>query len=224
MPDSLAAILEVRERCRRPQPEELARAKGNPSEWNGKPARRLPTGAVSRCTSLHLLAAVGNSVAAWWRLQHPSGKETDTNANPAVGLEVQAEGVTSSGDLKEDDFIAWVPPNLEKDGPYRMSSFEIAIDGQPDAEQLRAEGAAALAIHRKNYTEAGPQRLQLLWWEFPPEHWEALRLGSSMNFLIQPSGHLEFNLPMDEQQLEVASQFVDELVNLGVLVHATEPL
>jgi hypothetical protein len=45
-----------------------------------------------------------------------------------------------------------------------------------------------------------------------------------MNFLIQPSGHLEFNSPMDEQQLEVASQFVDELVNLGVLVQATEPL
>jgi hypothetical protein len=118
--------------------------------------------------------------------------------------------------------VAWVPPNLEKGGTWyrdRMASLAIAVAGRPDAEQLLAEGEAALAIHRENYTEAGPKRLQLLWWEFPPEHWEALRLGSSM-----PSGHLEFNSLMDEQQLEVASQFVDELVGLGVLVEATEPL
>lgn len=79
-------------------------------------------------------------------------------------------------------------------------------------------------VHRANYTEDGPKRLQLLWWEFPTEHWEALRLGSSMNFLVTPTGELELNSEMDPEQLEVASKFVDELVTLGVLVEATEPL
>jgi hypothetical protein len=109
-------------------------------------------------------------------------------------------------------------------GPHLIWKRVAAVEGLPNADQLLVVGETALAIHWENYTEAGPKCLQLLWWEFPPEHWEALRWGSSMNFLVQPSGHLEFNSEMDEQQLEVASQFVDELISLGVLVEATEPL
>jgi hypothetical protein len=45
-----------------------------------------------------------------------------------------------------------------------------------------------------------------------------------MNFLVWPSGELELNSEMDDVQLEVAAQFVDELILLGVLVEATEEL
>ena len=31
---------------------------------------------------------------------------------------------------------------------------------------------------------ANPEQLQVLWWEFPREHWDALREGSRMNFLV----------------------------------------
>jgi hypothetical protein len=42
MPDDLTAFLCVRDRCRRLQSEELAKAKGTPSEWNSKPAKKVP--------------------------------------------------------------------------------------------------------------------------------------------------------------------------------------
>jgi hypothetical protein len=86
MPDDLSAILEVRNRCRRLQVEELVRAKGNPSEWNCKLSCRLPNAPVSRCTSLHLLAAVGDSVTAWWQARYPS----EIKASSHLGAETAA--------------------------------------------------------------------------------------------------------------------------------------
>jgi hypothetical protein len=225
MPDNLVAILEVRGRCRRLQVDELARAKGNPSEWNCKPARRLPKEPVARCTSLHLLAAVGDSVTG--NVIEAGAGTPVKGKSPRSPASDAAVGTDQSFDPSEDEFIAWTLPNLEKGGQWycdRLRSLTAAVKGRPDAEQLMLEGEAALDLHRENYTESGPKRLQLLWWEFPPEHWEALRLGSSMNFLVQPNGQLEFNSEMDDQQLEVASQFVDELVRLGVLVEATQPI
>jgi hypothetical protein len=82
----------------------------------------------------------------------------------------------------------------------------------------------ALDIHRRNYSEAGPQRLQLLWWEFPSEHWESLREGCSANFLITPGGELQLNLDMMDKECQLAGLFVDELVKLGTLQLATEEL
>jgi hypothetical protein len=79
-------------------------------------------------------------------------------------------------------------------------------------------------IHRGNYTATGPQvkQLQLIWWEFPPEHWTALRKGSRMNFLVTPESRENPNAPMDQEQLDVASAFVDELLEIGVLKSGTD--
>jgi hypothetical protein len=53
---------------------------------------------------------------------------------------------------------------------------------------------------------------------FPPEHWDDLRDGSSMNFLVEPRHELTPNSDMEEEQIVIAEEFLDELVALGVLV------
>jgi hypothetical protein len=74
-----------------------------------------------------------------------------------------------------------------------------------------------LASHRLNYTSQGAQHLEILWWECPPEHWESLRFGVSMNFMETPVPVLEGNGKMTESQLTIAVTFVTELISLGVL-------
>jgi hypothetical protein len=51
----------------------------------------------------------------------------------------------------------------------------------------------------------------------PPEHWESLRFGGSMNFMETPVPVLEGNGKMTESQLTIAVAFVTELISLGVL-------
>jgi hypothetical protein len=63
-----------------------------------------------------------------------------------------------------------------------------------------------------------PTHLQLLWWEFPRERWDELREGCSMNFLRDPIPLIQPNLPMTPEQLEIAEEFIEELVDLGVLL------
>jgi hypothetical protein len=75
-----------------------------------------------------------------------------------------------------------------------------------------------------NYTKDGPELLQLLWWEFPPESWTAIREGSSMNFVVVANGELKANSPFNEAELQVAIRFFDELIALEVLIPATEEL
>jgi hypothetical protein len=224
MPDDLHGLVEVREpkRYRRLQSEELAKAKGVPSEWYGQPKVKPLAKAVAAGTSLHLLTAVGDSLTAWFDgTADPVSlaSRTEPGAAPAVTPVVPPD--------EEDEDIPWEVPDLsrgEKWHQERRATLERAVESLPNAQQLLDEGEVAMDVHRANYTSEGPQRLQLLWWEFPPEHWEALRVGSSMNFLITPSGELELNSAMDPEQLAVAAQFVDELVSLGVLVEAEEPL
>jgi hypothetical protein len=130
---------------------------------------------VARCTSLHLLAAVGDSVATWWREKYlcSTGNQCDQPSSESNNRVETDQGF----DPSEDEFVAWTLPNLEKGGQWyrdRWESLTAAVKGRPDAEQLLAEGDIALDFHRENYTKAGPKRLQLLWWEFTSEHWEAL--------------------------------------------------
>jgi hypothetical protein len=74
-----------------------------------------------------------------------------------------------------------------------------------------------LASHRMNYTYQGAQRLNILWWECPPEYWESLHFGGSMNFMETPVPVLEENGKMTESQITIAVAFVTELISLGVL-------
>ena len=56
-----------------------------------------------------------------------------------------------------------------------------------DAAELFQEGLQLLAHHRNNYGPEGPKYLEVLWWEWPPLHWDELRKGGSMNFMEEPN-------------------------------------
>ncbi len=81
------------------------------------------------------------------------------------------------------------------------------------------EGIEILDVHRGNYNDAGPapKQLQLIWWEFPAEHWTALREGSRMNFMRPPDSVIHPNGAMDDEQLQVAAVFIDELIDLKIV-------
>jgi hypothetical protein len=53
---------------------------------------------------------------------------------------------------------------------------------------------------------------------FPKEHWNELREGCSMNFLVEPQNEITPNSEMDEEQIVIAEEFLNELVSLGTLV------
>ena len=79
--------------------------------------------------------------------------------------------------------------------PREVTSLKRTIQGRPDYAELLQEGLEAMEIHRENYTKAGLKYLQVLWWEFPMEHQEAVWLGSSMRFLLDPGEELVDNPP-----------------------------
>ena len=100
-----------------------------------------------------------------------------------------------------------------------MRNLIAAAGTFPNTDALVAEGLEQLQVHRGNYTAThpDPQKLQILWWEFPQEHWVELREGSYMNFLFEPKEGISPNAKMDDEQLAVAAAFMDELISLGAL-------
>ena len=92
-----------------------------------------------------------------------------------------------------------------------MKSLYAATETLPNHDQLCSEGLKALEVHRENFELGELRKLQLLWWEFPPQHWTELCKGGSMNFLSTPMKGLTPNAPMMEEQVEIATKFVDEL-------------
>jgi hypothetical protein len=80
----------------------------------------------------------------------------------------------------EEEEWHWEMPDLSKGSPWyleRVASLQEAVADLPDGDLHLVNGLEALQIHRENYSDQGPQRLQLLWWEFPSAHWKALREG-----------------------------------------------
>jgi hypothetical protein len=147
---------------------------------------------------------------------------TPTKAPVSKGNPQPAPGDTALDDPALRPVFQWSPPDLSEGGTWyneRVHSLRAAVATLPDPAKIFQEGLELLAIHRTNYTATGPapKRLQLLWWEFPPEHWTPLREGSPMNFLVTPVPRLNPNAHMDQEQLDVAASFVDELLELSVL-------
>jgi hypothetical protein len=138
----------------------------------------------------------------------------------------------------ESDPCGWRPPDLRPGGEWyaaRVENLLAAVSHYPGKEiELANQGLDDLQVHRSNYDEYGaaPTRLRILWWEFPPEHWDNLREGSPMNFMGPPPRGIQPNGDMDPDQLRVATEFLEELVSLGVVgtpppdcvVEATTPL
>jgi hypothetical protein len=88
-----------------------------------------------------------------------------------------------------------------------------------DLTSVIKEGLQALETHCNNYDFRGPtpKCLQLLWWDFPSKHWMALKEGSRVNFLVPPPPNIHDNAIVDAKQLLVAAEYVDELLDLGIV-------
>ena len=212
MPDGDAWVQDSK-RVRRLQPAERARALGIESD----PSQVPKVGAkLQATTGVHLWAALAEPLAELVRGRSDAPPQTSMAGlglrDPVVPLFVSDPAEWS-----------WTVPDLSLGGQWwrdRVENLKNAVDGLPDADRLLAEGLAALEVHRGNYTPEGPKRLQLLWWEFPREHQDAVRCGSSMNFMILPTGDLVLNNDLEGEQLTVAAKFVDQLIDLGVLEEA----
>jgi hypothetical protein len=64
----------------------------------------------------------------------------------------------------------------------------------------------------KNYGPDKPKHLVVLWWNWPPEHWDELQDMASMNFLQEPPPGLVDNSAMTADQLETTISSVNELI------------
>jgi hypothetical protein len=214
MPNAVGSWISTAKGTRRLQYEELAKAKGiNELLANCEDTKLRTT--IRESAGIHLWAAALDALGQW--LRGPTEDDEQTAPAPEDADFPQWDEPCEDGG---DNEWSWEPPDLQEDHPWshdRLESFKKAIDGLPNARTLFDEGVQALAWHRTNYTEDGPKCLQLLWWEFPLKHWEDLRGGSSMNFLIEPSGELVLNAEMDEIELAAAGKCVDQLMSLGVL-------
>ena len=228
MPDRAKALIQAERGIRRLQTGELAKGKGVAGDWivKGGNSKPIPSNSLKTTTCLHLWTAILDVV-----MEEPDPEESEpaleTPPSQAGQDPMEAEADTAPETTEDDYTWEWHVPDLSEGSDWyneRVASLTVAVEGLEDAATIYAEGLLALKVHCGNYTAEGPKYLQLLWWEFPVEHWEDLRLGSSMNFLVTPSGELELNSLTDELDIQVAGQFVDQLMDLGVLLLAEGPL
>ena len=234
MPTAVGAWIDTPEGTRRLQADEVGRGLGIPKEQVSGPSPVNPK-LLAHTTSVFVWESISETLAS---------APASSSSTPPVGIQWD--------DLKERAFVrerreqeskpdttfSWTPPDLSPGGDWhavRIANLKKAAATYGHQEQeIYEDGLTRLAVHRQNYTETGAavKQLQLLWWEFPPEHWEDLRVGCRMNFLTEPPHCLHPNSEMDEEQIEVAAQFVDELIDItavrlpppGMTVLATTPL
>jgi hypothetical protein len=216
MPDHPQAWIRSDRGVRRLQHEELAKAKGILPSWlKGDGAIPLRQSQVDRATCVHLWSAAMDVMRPWLLMEEEeAGSEGPKASKKDTAVPTWDDGEDS------DEKWQWEVPDLSEGGEWflaRVATLKEVIKGAPNPEELYEGGLKALAIHRGNYTDEGPKRLQLLWWEFPKEHHEGLREGFRMNFLITPEGELQLNSVMDEAERTAAGKFVDELESLGIL-------
>ncbi|CAJ1968834.1 unnamed protein product [Cylindrotheca closterium] len=218
MPNQIGAYIRTEKGVRRLLKEEMARGLGIPKG----PEMNLSKKSLQRTTSLFHWEYLSHS------LQHlfpmPALESRPTPAEDGSSNESSSPAGPTT--CKE---FGWVPADLSPGGTWhqqRISNLRWASEHYPEPKDIFDDGLHRLAVHRQNYDQDGPSPkwLQLLWWEFPSEHWEELRTGARQNFLERPEPHIRPNAPMDEEMLEAAVQFVDELVELGVLRHIDEGL
>ena len=119
--------------------------------------------------------------------------------------------------------LDWRPPDLSTGSPWhteRIRNLKKAVAECPGREKSLCENGLRISdVHRNNCDSTGPalKKLQLMWWEFPKEHWDELRDGCDVGFVSLPERVLHPNSPMDEDQVRVAAEFVDELLDIGAL-------
>jgi hypothetical protein len=220
MPNVVGSWISTKKGIRQLQYEELAKAKGINDLVKSCDDKALRS-TIRDSSGIHVWAATLDALGEW--LRDPT-EDNDTVSTSSDDLFPRWED-EENGETEEE--WTWKPPNLHVGSIWyqdRITTLHKAIEGNPEARRLYDDGIRALDRHRDNYTDAGSKCLQLLWWEFPEEHWEDLREGCSMNFIIEPSGKLVMNASMDEVELIAAGKFVDQLVALKVLQPAVGQL
>jgi hypothetical protein len=211
MPCYIGAWIQTEKGVRRIMPEETSKGLGAPKAEQ----TALTASILGSTTSLFHWEYLSSSPTL------PSRGDSETKATkPPTEDEWPDDEDEASA---EEVVFDWTPPDLSEGGEWflaRVASLHEAAQTLPDPDKIIKEGLKLLTIHRGNYDANGPKptRLQLLWWEFPPEHWTSLREGSRINFLKEPQRKIHDNAPMDAEQLDVAAAFVDELEALGIVL------
>eukprot|EP00978_Attheya_sp_CCMP212_P010021 scaffold24002_cov25-Attheya_sp.AAC.1 len=198
-------------------PQERAMPLGFPKSWYQDLTLER---AVQHSVSVNLLHALGSSIEEWLFpnvCPDPSIIPGDPISEP-----------TLQDPIEDDKEWEWTLPDLPKGGDCyvaRLANLRTAIHMAYPTESfdlLMEEGRQALAHHRLNYGPEGPRKLQILWWEWFPEIWDRLRHGFPMNFVSEPRHDKQPNSHMTPDQVTTASAFLDELIDLGVLVEESD--
>jgi hypothetical protein len=122
---------------------------------------------------------------------------------PISQLEASALSMGTDSESVQDPHrtpFEWRPPSLAEGGAWwldRVAHAKAAAQTFPNPDGVFEECLEALRTHRGNYNADGPDphHLQLLWWEFPREHWIELREGCCMNFVSQLTHHRSIPTP-----------------------------
>jgi hypothetical protein len=200
-------------------PEEWTKIKGLPKDW--RPGTKALHNIVES-PGAHEWGALGDF------LNHLEASRSP--ASPPAVERSQSKlhsPLRSSQDKAAPLDWHWEPPDLGPESAFyhrQVSKLQELTKELGGPSEWITDGKAALARHRENYGPDGPKHLVILWWNWPSEHWDELRDGASMNFLEEPPPGLVKNSEMTPEQLETATQFVDELIDLGVLERPREPL
>jgi hypothetical protein len=218
MPNQVGAWIRTDHGVRRLQVEELYKGLG--CSKHPDPQHKVCASTCRHTTSLFIWETLSTSI-----LGVPPSPPDDLNLfNDWEGLRNQ---VLPQSDLPDKPTapppFEWKPPDLSKGGVWhsqRVQTLIAAAACYPGREEeLIHDGHHILDVHRDNYDSTGAnlKQLQLIWWEFPREHWDAIRDGSRMGFLVEPDHILHENSEMDDEQRAVATQFVDELIAIGAI-------
>ncbi len=188
--------------------------------------------ALAASVESHVMAVLGETVVPFLHSETPSlslgalDPSEVPSDNPAVDDPEISPSANPTFDStpasSKDDPFSWEPPDLSVGGEFYTSTvakLTAACAKLPEDERRQAflDGLDDLTAHRGNYSGHGPTKLVLLWWEWPEEHWKALRFGISMNFFREPPPGILPNMKMDEEQLQLAEKFIEQLSSLGVL-------
>ena len=217
MPATVGSLIRTERGVRRLQVDEVYRGLGSQTK-DFTPSRNI----LARTTSAFLFEALSFS------LLRLSSRCLVDPMEPGLLSGRPRPFVLEQGPLiQRMPLFEWSPPDLSEGGPWcqaRLARLKWAASktyplDSARADELIREGQRILNIHRGNYSASGPEprHLQIIWWEFPEEHWTALREGSRMNFLRPPDPGAHDNARMDDEQLAVAVEFVEELLDLRVL-------
>jgi hypothetical protein len=200
---------------------EWVKIKGIPKDW--KPGSKAIRGIVESMGAQEW-SALGDFIVCLNLSRGPVGVQPDLPDLPSASP--SPSGEASEGHAALDEW-GWEPPDLgpESDFYRRQGALLRKVVAELDGPaKWIAAGEIILEGHRNNYGPGGPKHLVVLWWKWPREHWTELREGVSMNFLREPVPGIVENSAMTAEQLETATNFVDELIDLGVLQIPTEPL